>query len=102
MTKYSQIRSGACILLLALIFTFSPAGAQTFNYFLNGNPISTTGWVLSNQSYVNNDELVLTDPQTNQAGYIYYATPQNLANCSRFTVTFDFKVSQSSDPTADG
>jgi len=102
MTKYSQLKNGACILLITLIFTISSADAQTFNYFLTGNPISTTGWVVSNQSYVNGDELILTDPQTNQAGYIYYATPQNLANCSRFTVTFDFKVSQSSDPTADG
>lgn len=37
-----------------------------------------------------------------QAGYIYYATPQNLTNCAQFTVSFEFRITNSSSPTADG
>lgn len=102
MNKSFGLRSFIGALIIVLILMDCRAYAQTFNYFLSGNPISTTGWVTSSQSYVNGGEFVLTDPQPTQAGYIYYATPQNLANCSRFTVTFDFKISQSSSPTADG
>ncbi|HET8573447.1 MAG TPA: gliding motility-associated C-terminal domain-containing protein [Edaphocola sp.] len=100
--KSFGLRISIGMFVIALILMAYGAYGQTFNYFLSGNPISTTGWITSAQSYVNGGEFVLTDPQPTQAGYIYYATPQNLANCSRFTVTFDFKISQSSSPTADG
>src|SRR5690606_3506387 len=49
-----------------------------------------------------NDAIQLTSSLTSQTGYIYYNTPQNLANCSQFTVSFDFRISNSSNPTADG
>lgn len=76
--------------------------AQTFNFALTGNPVNTTGWTLSSQSSVQNDAIQLTASLNNQAGYIYFDSAQNLANCSQFTVSFDFKISNSSSPTADG
>lgn len=77
--------------------------AQTFNFDLMGNPVDTTGWNMSDDSYIDNDEIVLTDALNDQFGYIYFRTPQNLANCSQFTVTFDFKISDNSLGTpADG
>ncbi|HET8574260.1 MAG TPA: PKD domain-containing protein [Edaphocola sp.] len=88
--------------LLGLILLVGVARAQTFNFDLIGNPVDTTGWNMANDSYIDNDEIVLTDPLNDQYGYIYFRTPQNLANCSQFTVTFDFKISNSSSSTADG
>lgn len=88
--------------LIGFLFYTCLSSAQTFNFELSGNPVNTTGWTLGAQSYVDNDELVLTDPLGNQAGYIYYSTPQNLASCSQFTVQFDFQITNSSIPTADG
>jgi len=64
--------------------------------------VNTTGWTSSAQSSVNGNEFVLTNPIATQSGYIYYATPQNLANCSQFTVSFEFKITNSSNPSADG
>jgi gliding motility-associated-like protein len=89
-------------ILFILVFYTQLVSAQTFNFALTGNPVNTTGWDLGTQSYVNNDELILTDPTGNQAGYIYYSTPQNLASCSQFTIQFDFRITNSSSPTADG
>lgn len=81
---------------------WATAYSQTFNFQLIGNPVNTTGWELGTSSSVSNDEIVLTQAIGGQAGYIYYQTPQNLANCSQFTVTFQFQITNSSNPTADG
>lgn len=89
-------------LLIILCGSIAVAKGQSFNFELNGNPVDTTGWNMSDDSYIDNDQIVLTDPLGNQAGYIYYRQPQNLANCSQFTVSFDFKISNSSNPPADG
>jgi len=77
--------------------------AQTFSASLTGNPVNTTGWTYgSGISYVSGNEFVLTNPVGNLAGYIYYDTPQNLTVCAKFTVSFEFRISNSSYPTADG
>lgn len=89
-------------MLLALAGLAFTAGAQTFNFELTGNPVNTTGWTVGPQSFVDADNLVLTNNTTNQAGYVYYSTPQNLTNCSQFTVSFEFSITNSSSPTADG
>jgi len=92
-----------CFLLLILfVINRDAANAQGFSYALEGDPIDITGWEMGEDSYVDGDELVLTDPETNQTGYIYYATPSSLTACSQFTVTFDFQITNSSFPTADG
>jgi gliding motility-associated-like protein len=91
------------ILLFALLsFTSGYVFAQGFSFNLTGNPVNTTGWNFATQSSVNADEFILTNALGNQAGYIYYNTPQNLSNCAQFTVTFDFRITNSSSPTADG
>jgi gliding motility-associated-like protein len=76
--------------------------AQGFTYELTGDPVDITGWAMADDSYVDDDEIVLTDPMGNQVGYIYYETPSSLTDCSQFTVTFDFTITNSSFPTADG
>jgi gliding motility-associated-like protein len=78
------------------------AHAQAFTYMLTGNPVNTTGWSMAPQSSIEADAITLTTNTGSQAGYIYYSTMQNLTNCSQFTVSFDFKISNSSSPTADG
>jgi len=88
--------------LLALTGLALTAGAQGFNYELTGNPVVTTGWTVGPQSSVDGDNLVLTTNLGNQAGYVYYSTPQNLTSCAQFTVSFDFSITNSSTPTADG
>jgi len=90
------------ILFLALIVVSFGAGAQAFNFELTGNPINTTGWISTGTGTAIGDLFQLTSNTTNQAGSIYYGTPQNLTNCSQFTVTFDFRITLSSAPTADG
>lgn len=85
--------------LISLAFSVH---AQTFNFELTGNPVNTTGWTVGPQSFVDADNLVLTNNTSNQAGYVYYSTPQNLTNCSQFTVSFEFRITNSSIPTADG
>lgn len=75
---------------------------QIFSASLTGNPMNTAGWTTASVSSVSGNELVLTNPVGNQAGYIYYNTPQNLTICARFTVEFEFRISNSSSPTADG
>ncbi|PSK89055.1 PKD domain-containing protein [Taibaiella chishuiensis] len=75
---------------------------QGFSFNLTGNPVNTTGWNFAAQSSVNGDEFILTNALGSQAGYIYYNTPQNLSNCAQFTVSFSFRITNSSSPTADG
>lgn len=89
-------------LLLSFAIVSLTAKAQSFSFQLTGNPVSTTGWTVGSQSYVETDYFVLTNSLANQAGYIYYSTPQNLTSCAQFTVTFDFRITGSSSPTADG
>lgn len=88
--------------ILALCLAGLGSYGQAFNFELTGNPVNTTGWTTGPQSFVDNDQFVLTNNVSNQAGYIYYSTPQNLTTCAQFTVTFDFRITNSSSPTADG
>lgn len=91
--------------LFFLWIVFSGSGSvygQIFSASLTGNPMNTAGWTAATVSSVSGNEFVLTDPVGNQAGYIYYSTPQNLTVCARFTVEFEFRISNSSSPTADG
>jgi gliding motility-associated-like protein len=90
------------LLFSSLILSSFLIRAQSFNFQLTGNPVNTTGWTVGTQSFVEADALVLTNNISNQAGYIYYSTPQNLTNCSQFTVSFEFRITNSSAPTADG
>lgn len=90
------------LLLLSLSFAALNSNAQGFNFQLTGNPVNTTGWTTATQSFVENDNFILTNNTGDQAGYIYYSTPQNLTSCAQFTVTFDFRITNSSTPTADG
>jgi len=89
-----------CTLLTAFLTT--DVSGQAFNYELTGNPVDITGWDIGPQSSVNGDHIELTQPVGTQAGYIYYATPSMLTECSQFTVTFEFSITNSSFPTADG
>lgn len=97
-----MFRGFILFLILCIVGSRGTGYSQAFNFQLSGNPVDTTGWNMSNDSYIDNDQIVLTDPIGNQAGYIYYRQAQNLANCSQFTVKFDFKISNSSTPPADG
>ncbi len=92
------------VLLFLLInsFTTKQSFSQSFNYELSGTPVDITGWDMGAQSSINGDHIELTQPIGNQAGYIYYATQSTLTECSQFTVTFDFSITNSSSPTADG
>lgn len=90
------------IILLSLTIASLQAKAQGFSFELTGNPVNTTGWTTGPQSFVDNDNFVLTNSLASQAGYIYYSTPQNLTSCSQFTVNFEFRITNSSSPTADG
>ncbi len=92
------------LLLFCGQFIFSyHTRAQSFSAELTGNPVNTTGWTFATgTSYVSGDMFVLTNPATYQAGYIYYATPQDLTLCARFTVEFEFRFTEHSTPTADG
>jgi gliding motility-associated-like protein len=90
------------VILLALAFSAINSRGQAFSFSLTGNPVNTTGWTTGAQSFVDADQFVLTNNLSNQAGYIYYSTPQNLTNCARFTVSFEFRITNSSIPTADG
>lgn len=103
-TMKSIIPSSRFLFLFLFLFFAdrSIVVAQGFSYALEGDPVDITGWEMGEDSYVDEDEIILTDPETNQAGYIYYATPSSLTACSQFTVTFDFLIDNSSFPTADG
>src|SRR5690606_28591865 len=92
------------ILLCNLIFGLlaTDVSGQAFNYELTGNPVDITGWNMGVQSTINGNQIDLTQPIGDQAGYIYYATPSTLTECSQFTVTFEFSITNSSFPTADG
>lgn len=91
-------------ILLASLFLFLHISAKAqFSYTLLGNPVNTTGWTLAAPTtYVATNTVVLNDAFNNQAGYVYYSTPVNLTGCSQFTVTFDFQITNSSAPPADG
>ena len=92
-------------IICTLLFASSFVGAfcQTpFTATLLGTPVNTAGWTLSSASYVSGNTIVLTDPVGTQAGYAYYSTPINLNSCSAFSVSFEFQVTNSSAPPADG
>lgn len=89
--------------LFPLILLALHSSAQiNFTATLTGNPVVTTGWTSSSATSVSGNTVVLTTNTTNQAGYIYYNTPTTLTTCAEFTVTFDFQVTNSSAPPADG
>lgn len=89
--------------ILALLLLSTRVAEAQFNYTLTGNPVNTTGWTLgAPTTYVSGANVVLTDPVNTAAGYIYYSTPVSLTGCSQFTVTFDFQITNSSAPPADG
>jgi len=88
--------------LFSILFSIKKANAQTFDFSLTGNPVDITDWVLGSQSSIDGEEIILTNPIGDQNGYIYYETPQDLASCSEFTVEFEFRITNSSSPTADG
>jgi gliding motility-associated-like protein len=90
------------ILFLSFFVATISVRAQAFNFQLTGNPLNTTGWVSTGSGVAIGDLFQLTSNTSNQAGSVYYGTPQNLTNCSQFTVTFDFRITLSSAPTADG
>ncbi len=90
------------LLLASLLVLFSQVKAQNFTATLTGSPVVTTGWNVGPVTSVSTNTVVLTQPVTNQAGYIYYNTPTNLTNCSQWTATFEFQVTNSSAPPADG
>ena len=87
---------------LSLLAMAQLTTAQTFNALLTGNPVDVTGWTLGGNAAVNTDHINLTTATTGQVGYAYYSTPVNLSSCSEFSVSFEFQVSNSSFPTADG
>ena len=76
--------------------------AQTFTALLTGNPVDVTGWTIGGNATAVTDHIQLTAATTGQVGYAYYNTPVNLSSCSEFSVSYDFQVSNSSAPTADG
>lgn len=90
------------ILFLSFLVATINVQGQAFNFDLTGNPIDTAGWISTGSGIVNGDNFQLTGSTSNQAGSIYYGTPQNLTNCSQFTVSFEFRITNSSAPTADG
>lgn len=87
--------------MLALLIFSLPAWSQ-FNYTLTGTPVNTTGWTVGGSAYVSGNAIVLTNPVGTSSGYVYYNTPVNLTGCSQFTVNFEFSVTNSSSPPADG
>ncbi len=91
------------LLFFGLFICSNQVWSQSFSAELTGNPVNTTGWTFATgTSYVSGDMFVLTNPIGNQAGYIYYATPQDLTLCARFTVDFEFRITEHSAVTADG
>ncbi len=94
------MRKALCTIILT--FYVLSVIAQGFKFRLTGDPVDTVGWVCGPQSSVDGADFVLTRPVGNQAGYIYYRTPQNLTSCAQFSVSFEFKITNSSNPTADG
>ena len=90
------------VILSTLMFV-STAGHAQFTATLTGNPVSTTGWTYATgTTYVSGNEIVLTPGIGAKVGYIYYSTKQNLPMCGSFSASFEFKISDSSTPTADG
>ncbi|GAA4467804.1 hypothetical protein GCM10023093_24220 [Nemorincola caseinilytica] len=70
---------------------------------LAGFPLVTTGWNIGGFATVIDSFVQLTNPTTNQNGYVYYATPVNLTGCGQFTVDFDYRIQVSPASTvADG
>lgn len=88
--------------LFLLLFSLQAAAQTNFTATLTGNPVVTTGWVYPTASSVSGNTFVLTNPSMTQSGYIYYNTPTTLTTCAQFTVNFEFQVTNSSAPPADG
>jgi len=59
---------------------------------LTGNPVVTTGWNLTNQATVVNDEIVLSPNLNDKSGTIFYMTPIDFSNGGRFVVDFEFRM----------
>ena len=81
------------------LILISPSSYAQFSYSLVGNPVNTTGWTLSNNTSIANDVVVLNNPQGTLAAFIYYNQPVDLTTCSKFTLDFDFSIT---DPSPQG
>jgi len=80
-------------LCFCLWCTFSSVYAQlTFFAELTGNPVNTTGWNLTNNAYISNDEIILTPNQTDKSGQIFFQTPIDFSAGGKFVVDFDFRI----------
>lgn len=90
--------------LLPLLFCLlSTSAFSQFTADLAGYPLVTTGWNIGGFGTVIDSFVQLTNPTTNQNGYVYYNTPVNLTGCGQFTVDFDYRIQVSPSSTvADG
>jgi hypothetical protein len=76
-----------------MTFMISNVSCQTLNFGqLNGNPVNTTGWNMTGNASVNNDEIILSPNVLNQSGTIYFDKAVDLGLCPQFTVEFEFRM----------
>lgn len=81
---------------------------QTFVFAeLKGVPLNTSGWNLQGNAYVGNTgtntgngELILVNPVTFQSGSVFFNTPINLSQCSKWVTEFEFRIAEGT--AADG
>lgn len=90
------------LLLLFLCLSVFSNGQNFLLASLQGSPkVNTNGWNLTGIASIgdtpgdansDSDEVILCTNTTNQSGAIFYSQPINLAQCSRFKVSFDFRM----------
>ncbi|PZF71333.1 L-type lectin-domain containing protein [Taibaiella soli] len=80
------------------------AQQQSFMLSLVGTPANTKGWKIGPETYAfyHDNYIVLTDPDKNQEGYLFYEKPLVVLPTSQFTALFEIQISPNADTLADG
>jgi len=78
-----------CSFVFSVAFTFAQ-----MNIFaeLVGNPVVTTGWSITHDAIIQNDEVVLTPAQNHKTGTIFFLTPIDFSSGGKFVVDFEFRM----------
>jgi len=90
----------ALVIALTSLYTIPTIAQMNIFAELTGNPVVTTGWNLTGQANIANEEIVLTPNINYKAGSVFYTTPIDFSLGGKFIVDFEFRMFDGS--SADG
>jgi len=77
--------------LACFVSSFTRAQMNIFAELV-GNPVDITGWSMTHDATIQNDEVVFTPALNYKVGTLFFQTPIDFSNGGKFIVDFDFRI----------